>query len=57
VRARGAARRRTSGLDQQIGDQQYTMAAAVAVMRCSCRSTVDDRSGQHITVVAAAVVC
>jgi hypothetical protein len=39
------------------GDQQYTVAAAVAVTCCSSRSTVDDRSDQHITVVATAMVC
>jgi hypothetical protein len=39
------------------GDQQYTVAAAVAVKCCSSRSTVDDRSDQHITVVGTAMVC
>ncbi len=39
------------------GDQQYTVVAAVAVACCSSRSTVDDRSDQHITVVATAMVC
>jgi hypothetical protein len=39
------------------GDQQYTVAAAVAVTCCSSRSAVGDRSDQHITVVATAMVC
>ena len=39
------------------GDQQYTVAAAVAVTCCSSRSTVDDRSDQHITVVGTPMVC
>jgi hypothetical protein len=33
------------------------MAAAVAVTCCSSRSTVDDGSDQHITVVVTAMVC
>src|SRR5687768_7561389 len=39
------------------GDQQYAMAAAVAVTYCSPRSAVGDRSDQHIAVVVTAMVC